>query len=97
MLDPRTSESGCASIGKLINTLIRQTAHVLGDNLDFILKAVLSKMQSSNVVHVQQSLIMVFSHLIHSRMEAVLTFLSNLPGQIIRSIKQKFKYERLLI
>lgn len=80
MLDPKTSENGCTSIGKLINTLIRQTAHVLGENLDFILKAVLSKMQSSNVASVQQSLIMVFAHLMHSKMNEVLTFLSNLPG-----------------
>ncbi len=80
MLDPKTSENCCTSIGKLITTLIRQTSHVLGDNLDFILKAVLSKMQSSNIVSVQQSLIIVFAHLIHSRMNDVLTFLSNLPG-----------------
>ena len=80
MLDPKTSENVGASIGKLINTLIRQTAHILGENLDFILKAVLSKMQSSNVISVQQSLIMVFAHLMHSKMNEVLLFLSNLPG-----------------
>ena len=80
MLDPKTSENGCSFIGKLINTLILHTAHVLGDNLESILKAVLSKIQSSNVLLVQQSLIMVFAHLIHSKMDAVLTFLSNLPG-----------------
>ena len=37
-------------------------------------------MQSSDVLSVQQSLIMVFAHLIHSKMDAVLTFLSSLPG-----------------
>jgi hypothetical protein len=80
MLDPKTSENSCSFIGKLINTLIRQTAAVLGDNLDLILKAVLSKMQSSNILLVQQSLIMVFAQLMHYKMDAVLTFLSNLPG-----------------
>ena len=80
MLDPKTSENGCSFIGKFINTLIRHTAPVLGDHLDSILKAVLSKMQSSNILLVQQSLIMVFAHLIHSKLDAVLTFLSNLPG-----------------
>jgi hypothetical protein len=80
MLDPKTSESGCSFIGKFINTLILHTSHVLGDNLESLLKGVLSKMQSSNVLLVQQSLIMVFAHLIHSKMDAVLTFLSNLPG-----------------
>jgi hypothetical protein len=80
MLDPKTSENGCSFIGKLINTLIKQTANILGDNLDAILKSVLSKMQSSNILLVQQSLIMVFAHLIHKKLDAVLTFLSNLPG-----------------
>lgn len=80
MLDPKTSENGCQNIGKLITTLMRHTAQVLGDNLDFILKAVLSKMQSSDILTIQQSLIMVFAHLLHSKMDAVLLFLSNLPG-----------------
>ena len=80
MLDPKTSESGCQLIGKLIVTLLRHTAPILGDNLDFILKAILSKMQSSNTLSVQQGLIMVFAHLMHSKMDAVLLFLSNLPG-----------------
>jgi hypothetical protein len=80
MLDPKTSENSCSNIGKLITSLIRHTANVLGDNLDSILKAVLSKMQSSNILIVQQSLIMVFAHLMHYKMDAVLLFLSNLPG-----------------
>lgn len=80
MLDPKTSENSCSFIGKFINTLIRHASHVLGDNLDSILKAILSKIQSSNVLLVQQSLIIVFAHLIHNKMDAVLTFLSNLPG-----------------
>lgn len=80
MLDPKTSEHGCQQIGRVITTLMRQAAHVLGDDLNFILKAVLSKMQASDIISVQQSLIMVFAHLMHSRMDAVLAFLSNLPG-----------------
>jgi hypothetical protein len=80
MLDQKTNEMGCVYVGKFITTLIRRTAHVLGDNLEAILKAVLSKIQCSQVPLVQQSLIMVFAQLIHTRMEPVLTFLSNLPG-----------------
>lgn len=93
MLDPKTSENGCSFIGKFITTLIRQTANVLGDNLESILKAVLSKMQSSNVLLVQQSLIMVFAHLIHSRLDAVLTFLSNLPGPTGKPVLEFFMTE----
>ena len=80
MLDPKTSENSCSFIGKFINTVIRHTAHALGDNLDLILKAVISKMQSSQVLLVQQSLIIVFAHLIHAQMDNVLIFLSNVPG-----------------
>lgn len=80
MLDPKTNENSCTYVGTFITTLIRRTAHVLGDNLEIILKAVLSKIQSSQMPLVQQSLIMVFAQLIHTRMDPVLTFLSNLPG-----------------
>ncbi len=37
-------------------------------------------MQATDTLSVQQSLIMVFAHLMHSKMDAVLLFLSNLPG-----------------
>lgn len=81
MLDPKTNENSCSYVGKFITTVIRRTAHVLGDAyLESILKAVLSKIQSSQTVLVQQSLIMVFAHLVHTRMQPVLTFLSGLPG-----------------
>lgn len=80
MLDPKTNENSCTYVGTFITTLIRRTEHVLGANLDAILKAVLSKIQSSQVPLVQQSLIMVFAQLVHTRMDAVLTFLSSLPG-----------------
>ena len=83
MLDPKTSENSCSFIGKFINTVIKHTAQALGDNLDLILKAVISKMQSSQVALVQQSLIIVFAHLIHTQMENVLMFLSKLPGIIL--------------
>ena len=80
MLDPKTNENSCTYVGSFITTLIRRTENVLGPNLEAILKAVLSKIQSSQVPLVHQSLIMVFAQLIHTRMEAVLTFLSSLPG-----------------
>ena len=78
--DPNTIESGCQLIGKLIVTLLRHTAPLLGDNKIFILKAILSKMQSSNMLPVQQGLIIVFAHLMHSKSDAFLLFLSNLLG-----------------
>ncbi len=86
MLDPKTSENSCSFIGKLINTVMRYMSHALGDNLDLILKAVLSKMQSSKVLLVQQSLIVVFAHLIHAKMDNVLTFLTNIPGPTGRPV-----------
>lgn len=93
MLDPKTSENGCSFIGKFITTLIRCTGNMLGENLDLVLKAVLSKIQASNILLVQQSLIMVFAHLIHSRMDAVLTFLSGLPGPTGKPVLEFFMTE----
>jgi importin-9 len=80
MLDPKTSENSCTQVGKLIISLIRQATPFLGEHLETLLKSVLSKMQSSNTLLVQQSLIMVFAHLMHTKLDAVLSFLSNVPG-----------------
>ena len=52
----------------------------LGDQLDMLLKAVLSKLQGAQTLTVAQSLIMVYAHLVHSQLEAVLAFLSSVPG-----------------
>ncbi|RNA14456.1 importin-9 [Brachionus plicatilis] len=93
MLDPKTSENSCSFIGKFITTLIKNTANILGENLDLILKAVLSKMQASDVLLVQQSLVMVFAQLIHSRMDDVLTFLSGLPGPTGKPVLEFFMTE----
>ena len=45
-----------------------------------LLKAVLSKLQRAESLTVAQSLILVYAQLIHSRLDAVLNFLSNVPG-----------------
>jgi len=45
-----------------------------------LLKAVLSKLQGAKTLSVVQSLIMVYAQLVHSQMDAVLQFLSNVPG-----------------
>lgn len=52
----------------------------LGENLDLLLKAVLSKMQSAESLIVMQSLLMIYAHLINTQFDAVLNFLSTVPG-----------------
>ncbi|KAG2468253.1 IPO9 protein, partial [Polypterus senegalus] len=80
LLDPRTSEFTAAFVGRLVSTLIAKAGAQLGDNLDQILRAILSKMQQAETLSVMQSLIMVFAHLIHSQLEPLLEFLCSLPG-----------------
>ena len=53
---------------------------MLGDNLDLLLKAVLSKLTGARTLSVIQSLVMVYAQLFHSQLDAVLQFLSNVPG-----------------
>jgi len=60
--------------------LIQRLGPSLGDHLDLLLKAVLSKLQGAQTLTVAQSLIMVYAHLVHSQIEAVLQFLSSVPG-----------------
>ena len=52
-------------IGRLVTTLIQKTGDHLGENLEHLLKAVLSKLKGSSTLSVIQSLIMVYAQLVH--------------------------------
>lgn len=80
LLDPHTSEFSATLVGKLITTLICKTGDRLGDQLELLLRAVLSKLRSADTLSVIQSLIMVYAHLFNSNMEAALNFLASVPG-----------------
>ena len=80
LLNPVGSEFSATFVGRLVTTLIQQMGSRLGDQLDMLLKAVLSKLQGAQTLTVAQSLIMVYAHLVHSQLEAVLAFLSSVPG-----------------
>ncbi|XP_013378679.1 importin-9 isoform X1 [Lingula anatina] len=80
LLDPKTSEYTAAFVGRLVSIVISKVGSGLGENLDLMLRAILSKMQQAETLSVVQSLVMVFAHLIHTQMDAVLEFLYNVPG-----------------
>ena len=80
LLNPVGSEFSATFVGRLVTTLIQQMGSRLGDQLDMLLKAVLSKLQGAQTLTVAQSLIMVYAQLVHSQLEAVLAFLSSVPG-----------------
>ncbi len=67
-------------MGRLVTTLIRKTGDRLGENLENLLKAVLSKLSGTKTLSVAQSLLMVFAQLVHNQMEALLNFLTAVPG-----------------
>ncbi|XP_043281951.1 importin-9 isoform X2 [Venturia canescens] len=80
LLNPRSSEFTATFVGKLVTTLIRKVGSTLGGDLDLLLKAVLSKMQQVETLTVMQSLLMIYAHLINTEFDAVLNFLSTVPG-----------------
>jgi len=80
LLNPTGSEYSATFVGRLVTTLIQKVGARLGDHLDLLLKAVLSKLRGAKTLSVVQSLIMVYAQLVHSQMDAVLMFLSNVPG-----------------
>ncbi len=57
----------------------QQAGGALGTHLDLLLRAVLSKMQSTASLSVMQSLLLVFAYLLQTELEAVLRFLSQVP------------------
>lgn len=85
LLHPKTPESAAAFVGRLVALLINKAGSALGDNADLLLRAVLSKMQQSEAMSVTQSLVMVFAHLSHTRLEGLLDFLAAVPGPTGRS------------
>ncbi|KZC12620.1 Importin-9 [Dufourea novaeangliae] len=80
LLNPQSSEFTATFVGRLVTTLIRKAGDTLGENLDLLLKAVLSKMQRVETLVVVQSLLMIYAHLINTEFDAVLNFLSTVPG-----------------
>lgn len=54
LLNPSSSENSATFIGRLVITLIKKAGTYLGENLDLLLKAVLSKMQRAEALVVIQ-------------------------------------------
>ena len=54
ILDPKTSEYTASFVGRLVSVVISKVGSQLGENLDLILRAVLSKMQQAETLSVMQ-------------------------------------------
>ncbi|KAK7102594.1 importin-9-like [Littorina saxatilis] len=80
LLDPKTSEHTATFVGRLVAVVIGRCGSSLGENLDLMLRSVLSKMQQTETLSVMQSLLMVFAHLVNIQLEPVLEFLTSVPG-----------------
>lgn len=80
LLDPKTPESAAMFVGRLVSVLITKAGASLGEATELLLRAVLSKLQQTETLSVVQSLVLVFAHLVHTQMAAVLDFLSGVPG-----------------
>ncbi|XP_012280793.1 importin-9 [Orussus abietinus] len=93
LLNPQSSEFTACFVGRLVTTLIRKAGSSLGENLDLLLKAVLSKMQGAGTLTVMQSLLMVYAHLVNTEFDAVLNFLSTVPGPTGQSALAFVLYE----
>lgn len=80
LLNPMNTEFSAVFVGRLVITVISKAANMLGENVFLILKAVISKMQLVGSLSVAMSLILTFAHLFISQMDALLNFLSTVPG-----------------
>jgi len=80
LLNPMSTEFSAAFIGRLVITLITKAGSFLGDQIDLLLKAVISKMQLVESLNVIMSLVMIFAHLFLIQMDAVMNFLTSVPG-----------------
>lgn len=80
LLNPMSNEFTATFVGRLIITIVTKAGNLLGENIQLLLKAVISKLQLVEALNVVMSLVMTFAHLIITQMDAVLNFLSTVPG-----------------
>ena len=81
LLNPKLPEYSASFAGRLVSVFIAKTSDRLtNDDVDLILRAVLGKLQQSVTLTVVQSLLLIFAHLVNSRIEMVISFLSQIPG-----------------
>ncbi|XP_021944013.1 importin-9 [Folsomia candida] len=80
LLDPTMSEFSATLVGKLVTTLLSKTGNKLGDQLELLLRAVLSKLRSADTLSVIQNLLMVYAYLFNTQLEPALNFLDSVPG-----------------
>ena len=54
LLDPKTSEHTASFVGRLVSIVITKVGQQLGENLDLMLRLVLSKMQQAETLSVME-------------------------------------------
>jgi len=79
LLDPRAPEFTASFVGRLVTTMIQKIGNNLGENLDLLLRGVLSKLQQAETLSIIQSLVLSFLHLMNSQLQMTLDFLSGVP------------------
>lgn len=57
LLDPKTSEHTASFVGRLVSIVITKVGNQLGENLDLMLRLVLSKMQQAETLSVMEVLV----------------------------------------
>ncbi|XP_060645422.1 importin-9-like [Drosophila nasuta] len=81
LLNPMNTEmTAGGQIVRLGITIITKMGNMLGQTVDMLLKAVISKMQNLECLKVIMNLVLIFAHLFLTQMDAVLNFLSTVPG-----------------
>lgn len=80
LLNPMNNEMTALEIGRLVITIISKMGNLLGERIDLLLKAVISKMQLVESLKVLMSLVVIFAYLFLTQMDAVMHFLSTVPG-----------------
>ncbi|XP_062139391.1 importin-9-like [Drosophila sulfurigaster albostrigata] len=81
LLNPMNTEmTAGGQIGRLVITIITKMGNMLGQTVDMLLKAVISKMQNLECLEVIMNLVLISAHLFLTQMDSVLNFLSTVPG-----------------
>ncbi|KAF5285289.1 hypothetical protein FQR65_LT13279 [Abscondita terminalis] len=85
VLDPHKMEFACKQVGRFFITAMHTLGPQLDQHFSFLLRGVLSSMQRAKTIPVEESLLIIFAYLFYYHLEAVINYLTLIPGPDGRS------------
>ncbi|KAF5288381.1 hypothetical protein FQA39_LY15471 [Lamprigera yunnana] len=85
VLDPLKMDFPCKQVGRFFITAMQTLGPRLDQHFSFLLRGVLSSLQRASMIPMEESLLIIFAYLFYYHLEAVINYLTLIPGPDGRS------------